>query len=177
MNMNKYIFPIAVLIFVSIAGFAITHLTQPAKQNEVKYIEGWKHISFDQTGNSYYIDTGTITNDGYDSEKGDLRFHATFLKVYSDKGREELIKSYSSSGLDTSQMAEIDHEIDVMHFREFNGDKYVTGAECKFYNAEDVELTSISMAVNFEESNEMRAIPGKSIGENLYDYTYNRVKK
>ena len=175
--MNKYIFPIGVLIFVGIIGFAITHLTQPDKQNEIKYMEGWKHISFDQTGNSYYIDISTITNDGYDKDKDELRFHATFLKIYSDKGREEFIKAYSSSGLETTQMSAIDHEIDVMQFRDLNGIKYVTGAECKFYNAEDVELPSISMAVTFEESDEMHAIPGKSIGENLYDYAYNRVKK
>ena len=173
---NKYIFPIGVLLFVGIMGVLITHLTQPTKQNEVKIIEGWKHISFDQTGNSYYINMDSMVNDGYDDDKGELRFHATFLKIYSDKGREELIKSYSSSGVDTSQMAAIDHEIDVMYFKDLNGVKYVTGAECKFYNSDNVELPSINMAVTFEQS-ETHAIPAKSIGENLYDYAYNRVKK
>ena len=173
---NKYIFPFAVLIFVGVMGIIITHLTQPTKQNEAKFIEGWKHISFDQTGNSYYIDLNTIVNDGYDETKDELQFHASFLKIYSDKGREELIKSYSSSGLDTSQMSAINHEIDVIHFKDISGNKYVTGAECKFYNAENVELSSINMAVTFEQS-ETHVIPAKSIGENLYDYAYNRVKK
>ena len=176
--MKKYIFPIGVLIFVSIIGFAITHMTQPNKPNEeVKYIEGWKHISFDQSGNSYYIDMNTITNDGYDSEKDELLFHATFLKLYSDKGREELIKAYTDNNVDTSQMSEVDHEIDIMRFRDFDGNKYITGAECKFYNAENIELPSISMSVTFEQTQEAHPIPAKSIGENLYDYAYTRVKK
>ena len=175
--MNKYIFPIGVLIFVCIAGFVITHSTQPEKQNEVKTIEGWKHISFDQTGNSYYIDINTIVNDGYDKDKDELIFHATFYKLYSDKGREELIKAYANNDADTSRMAEVDHEIDVMHFRDQGGDKYITGAECKFYNSENVEIPSINMSVTFNQDNEARPIPSNSIGENLYDYTYNRVKK
>ena len=174
--MKKYIFPIGVLILVAIIGFAIIHMTQPEKQNEVKYIEGWKHISFDQTGNSYYIDMNTIANDGYDNEKEELLFHATFLKLYSNKGREELIKAYESNSVDTAQMSEVDHEIDVLHFRELSGTKYITGAECKFYNAENVELPSIKMSVTFDQS-ETHAIPASSIGENLYDYAYNRVKK
>ena len=174
--MNKYIFPIGVLVLVGIIGFAITHVTQPEKQNEVKVIEGWNHISFDQTGNSYYIDINTISNDGYDSEKDELRFHATFLKLYSNKGREELIKAYSNNGVDTAQMSEIDHEIDILHFKDISGTKYVTGAEFKFYNADNVELPSINMSVTFEQS-ETHAIPAKSIGENLHDYAYNRVKR
>ncbi|MBR2180212.1 MAG: hypothetical protein IJ862_07465 [Selenomonadaceae bacterium] len=175
--MKKYIFPIGVLIFVCVIGFVITHSTQPEKHNEVKIIEGWKHISFDQTGNSYYIDINTIVNDGYDSDKDELLFHATFLKLYSDKGREELIQAYNNNGVDTAQMSEVDHEIDVMSFRDLKGDKYITGAECKFYNVDNVEIPSINMSVAFEQTDETRPIPPSSIGENLYDYAYNRVKK
>ena len=175
--MNKYIFPIGVLIFVCIVGFAITNTTQPDKQNEVKTIEGWKHIAFDQTGNSYYIDMNTIVNDGYDSDKDELLFHATFYKLYSNKGREELIQAYKSNDVDIAQMSEVNHEIDILHFRDLNGTKYITAAECKFYNAENVEIPSINMSVTFEQNDESSPIPSSSIGENLYDYAYNRVKK
>lgn len=173
--MKKYIFPIGFLLFIIALVMIITHLTQPSKPTEPKIIAGWKHITFDQLGNSYYIDLDSIVNDGETDDE--LLFHATFQKLYSDKGREEMIKSYGDSGVDISEMESIDHEIDVMHFRDVDGIKFLLSANCKFYNKDGTELPSIEMAVVFDETNELKPIHSHSIGENLYDYAFNRVKK
>ncbi len=167
--MKKYIFPIGVLIFVAALAMLITHFTQGSKP-EPKIMEGWKHISFDQTGNSYYIDPQSIVNDGETDDE--LLFHATFYKIYSEKGRNEFIKSYN---VDENIFAKVDHEIDVMYFRDLDGIKFVTAADCKFFDVNENEIPELKINVKFDEKN--KPIPGKSIGENLYDYAYQRVKK
>ena len=169
--MKKYIFPVGVLLFVVALVMGITHFTQPAKP-EPKIMAGWKHISFDQTGNSYYIDPNSISKDSQTEDE--LRFHATFYKIYSEKGLKELIQSYN---IDASKMSEFDHEIDEMYFRDFDGIKYITGAKCKFYKTDGTEISELAMAVSFDENINTRPIPGKSIGENLFDYAYQRVEK
>ena len=172
--MKKYIFPIGMLIFVIAVSVGITHLTQPSKP-EVKIMEGWKHITFDPQGNSYYIDPNSIVNDK--QEDGVLRFHATFQKIYNDKGREKLIEAYKDQGADVEAMAKVDHEIDVYYFKDVNGYKFLTGAVSQFYNAENEELPSIKMSVQFEENADLKPIPDKSTFDLLYDYAYTRVKK
>ena len=173
-TIKKYIFPVAFLIFVIGLTTLITKFTQPPTTNEPKFIEGWKHITFDQLGNSYYIDLDSITKDS--QEDVNLFFHATYLKVYSDKGREAFIDSYSGFGVDIQEMQNIDHEIEVLHFKDFGGEKLVIKADCKFYRADDSEISALNMAVSTNENNSM-PIPGKTIGEHLYDYAFNRLPK
>ena len=169
--MNKYIFPIGLLLFVIAVAMGITHFTQPEKA-QPKIMEGWKHISFDQTGNSYYIDPNSIVKDSQNEDE--LRFHATFYKIYSEKGFNALVNSYN---IDESKLSDFDHEIDIMYFRDFNGIKYITGATSKFYRKDGTEIPELEMKVSFDENIDTRPIPGKSIGENLFDYAYQRVKK
>ena len=157
------------LVIIAIV-MGITHFTQPAKP-EPKIMAGWKHISFDQTGNSYYIDPHSIAKDGQNDDE--LLFHATFYKIYSEKGLKELAKSYN---IDEATVTQIDHEIDVMYFRDFDGIKFVKSANAKFYNANNEEIPALEMNVTFDDK-ENKPIPGKSIGENLFDYAYQRVEK
>ena len=172
--MKKYIFPIGMLIFVILLSMGITHLTQSEKP-EPKIIEGWKHVTFDPLGNSYYIDPTSIVNDKQEDDV--LRFHATFQKLYTDKGREKLIEAYKEQGADVEAMSKVDHEIDVYYFKDVNGYKYLIGATSQFYTAENLELPSIKMTVKFEENVELKPIPDKSTFDLLYDYAYTRVKK
>ena len=173
--MKKYFFPIGILMFVILLAMGITNYTQPSKPTEAKIIEGWKHIIFDPQGNSYYIKINSIVNDNQDGEI--LRFHATFQKLYSDKGREELIEAYKDQGIDISEMSKVDHEIDIYNFKDVNGDKFITGATSKFYTVDNIEIPSIEMIVKFDENSDLKPIPGKTIIEHLYDYAYTRVKK
>ena len=176
--MKKYFFPVGVLIFVILMTIGITRLTQPSKPGDPKIIEGWKHITFDPQGNSYYINLDSITADSRDEDKNELKFHATFLKIYSDRGREELVKAYGDNeGIDTAAMNKVDHEIAVHYFRDYDGVKFLTASECKFYTVDEVELPTIEMKVSFEDDNGRHPIPSKGTIENLYDYAFNRVRK
>ena len=158
------------LIFVIVLVMGITHFTQPEK-TEPKIMAGWKHISFDQTGNSYYIDPHSIVKDSQTDDE--LLFHATFYKIYSEKGLKEFARSYN---IEESKIEQIDHEIDVMYFRDFDGNKFVKSANAKFYNVNNEEIPELEMNVTFDDK-ENKPIPGKSIGENLFDYAYQRVEK
>ena len=173
--LKKYIFPVCVLAFVIAITQAITHFTQnPAPEKEAAIIEGWKYITADNFGNSYYIDINSITEDK--KEDSNVRFHAIYRKVYSDKGREGLAASYSESGIDISQMSNIDHEIQTIYFGDINGDKFVTKADCKFYKSDGSEIPSLEMNVTVDETT-MQPIPGKSMVEVLYDYAFTRLPK
>ena len=172
--MKKYIFPVGVLVFVILVSMSITHFTQKSVPKRPEYISGWKHVAFDQLGNSYYIDADSITLDSRDDVE--MRFHAIYRKVYTDKGREAIAQSYVDSGVDMSEMANVDHEIDLMNFRDVNGIKFVTSANCKFYKADGTEIPTLEMNVEIDEKS-IHPIPEKSIGENLYDYAYTRVPK
>ncbi|MBR1728622.1 MAG: hypothetical protein IJ728_03755 [Selenomonadaceae bacterium] len=173
--MKKYIFPIGFLLFVIAISMLISHFTQQAIPKEAKIIEGWKHITFDQMGNAYYINLDTIVNDG--KTEDELKFHATFQKIYTDKGREALIAAYKDSGVDVSKIDQVDHEIDILHFRDWGGIKYLSGGNSKFFTADNVEIPELEMNVEYTQDNNQQPIPSKSIGENLYDYAFNRVKK
>ena len=174
-TVKKYIFPVGMLLAVIAAAMIITHFTQEAVPTQAEQIDGWKHITFDQHGNSYYIDLKTIGRD--ESSDGNLNFHAVFRKVYSEQGRENLIKAYSDSGVDTSQMKDIDHELEFIKFRDINGYKFFVGAESTFYKADGSEIPALKMNVSVDNNGQPQAIPGKSIVENLFDYAFNRVKK
>ena len=176
--MKKYIFPVGMLIFVIALTMGITRLTQPERSTDPKIIAGWKHITFDQQGNSYYINVDSITADSWNEDEDELKFHATFLKLYSDRGRKEMIKAYGDNeGVDVPAMEKVDHEIDVHYFRDLDGVKFLTSSECKFYTADNVELPTIEMKVSLDEDKGGRPIPSKGTIENLYDYAFNRVKK
>ena len=171
-KVKKYIFPIVFLAFIIAIIQLITSFTQSSTHNqEAKMIDGWKHITFDHIGNAYYIDISTITVDK--RESGNLRFHAVYRKVYSDKGREAIAESYSGSGVDVSMMSDIDYELETVYFKD-TGDKYFTGADCKFYKADGTEIPALDMKVTVDEST-MEPIPGKSIVEILFDYAYSRL--
>ncbi len=173
--MKKYIFPIGCLLFVIVLVMVITNFTQSEKPGDPKIIPGWKHVTFDHMGNSYYIDPNSMVNDGQTGDE--LRFHATFQKFYSERGREEFAKAYSESITDMAVIESIDHEIDVLYFRDLDGIKFVTSANAKFYKADGTEIPALNMAVSFDEGKDFRPIPSKTIGERLYDYAYTRVSK
>ncbi|MBR1396987.1 MAG: hypothetical protein IJ563_05590 [Selenomonadaceae bacterium] len=174
-KLKKYIFPFAMLIFVILLSMGITHITQPEKPPDAPIIAGWKHVASDRIGNEYYIDADSIVRD--EAAEGELRFSAKYRKVYSDRGREALAQAYAGSGIDTAQMNDVDYEIDVMHFRDIDGEKFVTSTESTFYKSDDTEIPALRMSGTFDEGDYMHALPGKSVGELLYDYAYTRVNK
>ncbi|MBQ9480018.1 MAG: hypothetical protein IJ668_11070 [Selenomonadaceae bacterium] len=167
--MKKYIFPVLMLLLVIGMVMGITHFTQKPEP-EPPFLDGWDYVTRDKYGNFYYTSLPTITFDG--GTDIDFRFHALYRKLYSQVGREEL------RALFTNQPDEIinavAYELETIRFREKLDGKYIEGAERHFYRADDSEMTELTMNVSVEED---KPLPRSSVGENLYDFAYNRLKK
>ena len=165
--MNKYIFPTAVLIFVIGVITLITHFTQkPAP--EAPQLEGWDYVTRDKFGNFYYASLPSITFDG--GSDMDFKFHAQYRKTYSQVGREELQGLFA----DQQSINEVEYELETIRFHEKLEGKYIEGAARNFYRSDGTEIAAFKTEVTVEED---KPLPRSSVGENLYDYAYNRLKR
>ncbi len=166
-SLKKYAFSTAVLIFVIGLVLGITHFTQ-APEPKPPAIEGWDYVTHDKFGNFYYASLPSITFDG----GGDLdfKFHALYRKTYSDAGREELQSLFN----DQQSINEVAYELETVYFREKLEGKYIEGAARQFYRADDSEIKTFKTDITVEED---KPLPRSSVGENLYDFAYNRLKK
>ena len=167
--MKKYIFPVTVLMMEIGVVMTITHFTQKPLP-EPPYIEGWDFVTRDKFNNFYYASLPTITFDG--GSDIDFRFHALYRKTYSQTGREELYALFSNQSEEL--LNSVDYELETIQFHEKLEGKYLEGAERHFYRADDSEIPELKMNVTVEED---KPLPRSSVGENLYDFAYNRLKR
>ena len=166
---NKYVFPIVVLMMVIGVVTTITHLTQKPLP-EPPMLNGWDYVTRDKYNNFYYASLPSITFDG--GTDVDFKFHAQFRKTYADSGREELQALFGNQPQELIDA--VDYELETIHFREKLDGKYLEGAERHFYRADESEIVEFIMNVSVEED---KPLPRSSVGENLYDFAYNRLKK
>ena len=167
--MNKYIFPTIVLLMVIGVVTTITHLTQKPLP-EPPMLDGWDFVARDKYNNFYYTSLPTITFDG--GTDIDFKFHALYRKTYSENGREELQALFGNQPQETINA--VAYELETINFREKLDGKYIEGAERHFYRADASEITELVMKVSVEED---KPLPRSSVGENLYDFAYNRLKR
>ena len=167
--MKKYIFPVTVLMMVIGVVMTITHFTQKPLP-EPPILDGWTFVTRDKYDNFYYTSLPTITFDG--GTDIDFKFHALYRKTYSAVGQEELENLFSNQAPEL--IKEVTYELETIFFREKLDGKYIEGAERHFYRADDTEISELIMKVSVEED---KPLPRSSVGENLYDYAYNRLKK
>lgn len=167
---KKYLFPAAMLLLVIGIVFSITHFTQPPEP-EAPELDGWTYVTRDKFGNFYYASLPSIEfEDGGEIDDIDFKFHATYRKTYSAEGREELANLFG----DRDRIDRVEYEIETLHFREKLEGKYIEGAERKFYRKDGVEIPEFQTDVTVEAD---KPLPRSSVGENLYDFAYNRLKK
>lgn len=167
--MNKYIFPVVVLLMVIGVVTTITRLTQQPLP-EPPMLDGWDFVTRDKYNNFYYASLPTITFDG--GSDVDFRFHARFRKTYSEGGREELTALFT--GRPSDVINSVAYELETIRFHEKLDGKYIEGADRQFYRADDSEIAELKMNVTVEED---KPLPRSSVGENLYDFAYNRLPK
>lgn len=167
--MNKYIFSVVVLLMVIGVVTTITRLTQKPLP-EPPTLNGWDYVTRDKYNNFYYASLPTIAFDG--GSDVDFKFHARFRKSYSEVGREELYQLFNNRPAETINA--VDYELETIRFHEKLDGKYIEGAERHFYRADDSEIDELKMSVTVEED---KPLPRSSVGENLYDFAYNRLPK
>ena len=167
--MNKYIFSVVVLLMVIGVVTTITRLTQKPLP-EPPTLNGWDYVTRDKYNNFYYASLPSITFDG--GGDVDFKFHALFRKTYSEVGREELTALFTEQPPDV--INSVAYELETLHFHEKLDGKYIEGAERQFYRADDSEIAELKMNVTVEED---KPLPRSSVGENLYDFAYNRLPK
>lgn len=167
--MSKYIFPVVVLMMVIGVVTTITRLTQKPLPDPPA-LDGWDYVTRDKFDNFYYASLPTITFDG--GSDIDFKFHARFRKTYSDVGREELSMLFTDRPSDV--INSVVYELETIRFHEKLDGKYIEGAERHFYRADDSEIAELKTDVTVEED---KPLPRSSVGENLYDFAYNRLPK
>ena len=147
----------------------ITRLTQKPLP-EPPLLDGWDYVTRDKFNNFYYASLPSITFDG--GSDIDFEFHALYRKTYSEVGRGELTALFENQTAEVINA--VDYELETIKFHEKLDGKYIEGADRKFYRADGSEIAELQMSVTVEED---KPLPRSSVGENLYDFAYNRLKK